>query len=205
MTKVILKEGKKKEYKKVLVEGIAMYASVHKPKKAFTDGDIPAYTLELLLTEEEASKLEAEGLKRTKVKVDEDTKKPKEYDDYPGLKVFTLRRKTHKRGEAPGLFGEAKTPLTVVDSNNNPLPSSILVGNGSKVRVSVNPYTMTIKGKEITGHDLLGVQILELVRYAGKSEGNKSQFEPVKGGFTVTNEEKAQTESKQDEDPFQDA
>lgn len=184
MTKVVVQEGKKKEFKVVTVTGIAMYASVHKPKKPYTDGDIPAYQVDLLLTDEEAAKLEAEGLVRAKVKIDEDTKKPKEYAEYPGLKVFALKRKTHRRGEAPGEFGEALKPLHVEDSQGNPLSPSIAVGNGSKVRVAVNPYTMNIKGRQITGHTMLGVQVLELVEY--KTE-KQALFSPVKGGFVAEN------------------
>ena len=190
----------KKEYKKVIVEGIAMYASVHKPKKPYAEGDIPAYTLDLILTDEEAAKLEAHGLKRSKVKVDEDTKKPKEYATHPGMKVFQFRRKTHKRGEAPGLWGEARATLRVVDAQNSPVPSNVLVGNGSTVRVSVNPYTMNIKGKEITGHDLLAVQVLKLVKYKVRQDGPTNEFEAVKGGYVATQNQPTDSE----DDPFSD-
>jgi len=191
----------KKEYKKVIVEGIAMYASVHKPKKPYTDGDIPAYTLDLIVSDSEAEKLLAEGLKVSKVKVDEDTKKPKEYSTHPGMKVFQFRRKTQKSD------GTMKAPLQVLDSTgSNPVPPTTLIGNGSKVRVAVNPYTFNLKGKPTTAHELLGVQVLELVEY--KSNNSGGTFEPVKGGFTVPrttknlSEEQKIDSSYNEEDPF---
>ncbi len=180
----------KKEYKKVVVEGLMMYGSVHKPKKPYTDGDIPAYTLDLIVTDSEAEKLLAEGLKVSKVKVDEDTKKPKEYATHPGMKVFQFRRKTTKAD------GTIKSPLQVVDSEGKAIPHTILIGNGSKVRVAVNPYSFNLKGKLTTGHELLGVQVLDLVEY--KSNKPISTFEPVKGGFVAPKEEKGHS----DEDPF---
>lgn len=166
----------KKEFRKVIVEGIAMYPSVHVPKKAFTEGEPPSYTLDLVVDEANAKILLAEGLKLAKVKVDEDTKKPKEYAEYPGLKVFALRRKTIN-GK-----GEKLSALIVQDSQGERIPPEILVGNGSKIRVSVNPWTVNIKGKEITGSTLLGVQVLELVEYKGASKD--PGFEKVQG-FTV--------------------
>ncbi len=178
----------KKEFKKVIVEGIAMYASVHKPKKPYNEGDIPAYTLDLIVTDEEAAKLTAEGLKVSKVKIDEDTKKPKEYATHPGMKVFQFRRKTMK------FDGTPNSPLQVVDSQNNTIPGTTNVGNGSKIRVSVNPYKNNFG---TTSHTLLGVQVLELVEY--KSANTGSSFEPVKGGFVA--DSKPDTEAS-DSDPF---
>lgn len=202
----------KREYKKVVVEGLAMYASVHKPKKPFTEGMIPAYTLDLVVTDDQAKILEDEGLSVATKKSLETVRGrevevflPREYPEYPGQKVFRLTRKTHKKGEAPGMFGEARSPLVVNDSQNNPIPSNILLGNGSKVRVVVNPWTFNVKGKDITGHDLLEVQVLELVPYEGSGKQGPN-LEPVKGGFTVNSvNDSLATKAHSDEDPFEDS
>lgn len=171
----------KKEFKKVIVEGIAMYPFVHIPKKGFKKDEPPQFSLDLVVDEENAKKLLDEGLKVAKVQVDEDTKKPKVYEEYPGKKVFTLRRKTQRIDKNTGDV-ILLDPLTVVDSQLVPIPSTILIGNGSKVRCSVNPYTMTIEGKEVTGHMLLGVQVLGLVEFVSNKDSGLSK---VDEGFTL--------------------
>ncbi len=81
MTKVTEQMTKKKEFKKVIVEGIAMYAAVHAPKKAFTEGEPPLYSLDLIVDDTNAQILLNEGLKPAKTIIDEDTKKLKEYKE----------------------------------------------------------------------------------------------------------------------------
>ena len=191
----------KQEFKKIVVEGIAMYASVHTPKKAYTEGESPAYSLDLIVDEANAKTLTDEGLKPAKTMVDEDTKKLKEYAEHPGKKVFSLKRKTDKRD------GSKRTALTVVDSDTNAIPPNVLIGNGSKVRVMVNPYTMTIKGKEITGSVLLGVQVLELVPYAsaGTSDSGFSKTQGFKVGSQSASQSKRQAiqeDEDEDSNPF---
>lgn len=181
---------KKKEFKKVYVEGIAMYASVHKPKKGFTDKDVPQYCLDLIVDKANAKKLLDEGLKVAKYKVDEDTKKPKRYESHPTSDVFNLRKKTIKAD------GSEATPPQVVDSNLNPIPPTTLIGNGSKVLVSISPYTIAAYGTK--SHTLLGVQVLDLVPYTSNSEGSSAGFKP-KDGFTV---DTTVSTSDNDEMPF---
>lgn len=185
---------KQKEFKKVVVEGIAMYPSVHVPKKAYMEGEAPQYTLDLIVDETNAKILLDAGLKPAKVKIDEDTKKPKEYAEHPGKKVFALKRKTQTRD------GKLITALRVIDADTNVVPPTILVGNGSKVRVSVNPYTVTFKGKEVNGHQLLGVQILELVEYTGGG-GTRDDGLGKASGFKVPTIA-SQHQEVDEEDPF---
>lgn len=195
MTKT-LPAGTKKTFRKVVVEGIAMYASVHAPKKGYSEEDAPQYTLDLIVDDTTAETLFAEGLKVAKKKLDEDTKIPKVYDSHPGMKVFNFRRKTTKKD------GEVLAPPEVVDSSLRPVPKTTLIGNGSKVRVSINPYTTTIKGKEVTGHTLLGVQVLELVPYVANIR--PSNFSKTTG-FTVPSEAAftdVNVSSNEDENPF---
>jgi hypothetical protein len=188
-----------KKFKIVNVEGIAMYAHVHTPQKAFNPEECPLYKLDLVVDDKTAKVLTAEGLKVSKVKVDEDTLKPKVYSDYPELKVFTFKRKTEKRD------GTKKEAPEVLDSDMNPIPSTTLVGNGSRVCVSISPYTVNVKGKDITGAELLGVQVLELVPFEKRDNG----FKRHTGGFKVTTNSittmETDNESMDDEkDPFED-
>ena len=162
------------KFKVLEVTGVAMYACVHKAKKGFSPDDIPTWCLDLVVSDETAKLLLEEGLKPAKVKIDEDTKKNKEYAEYPGQKVFAFRRRTHKND------GTEKTPPEVVDSETNRIPPNILIGNGSRVVVHVNPYTCNVKGKDIVCCELLGIQVLELVEY--RPHGS---FTP-KSGFKVS-------------------
>jgi hypothetical protein len=162
----------KKEFRRVIVEGIAMYASVHTPRKAYTEGEPDQYQLDLIVDDENAELLTREGLKPANKKVNDMTKIPKEYPGFEGMKVFSLKRKTLKKDKTP------MGPLSVTDADTNPIPPSILIGNGSKVRVSLNPYTV----RGLTGAVLLGVQVIELVEFIQTPRDNgliKTQ------GFTV--------------------
>lgn len=196
MTKVVklteIEAEKKEKFKKLIVEGEAMYASVHTPKKPYKDGDTPCYTLDLIVDEETASQLKAVGLKVAKVKIDEDTKKPKEYDSHPGMPVFAFRRKITKSDGSP------RSAPEVVDSELNPIPKETLIGNGSKVRCSVNYFTyLDEHKKQVTGHLLLGVQVLELVPYEGNTG---SGFEKT-SGFKVKTKSSMFNDVEDDDTP----
>lgn len=181
----------KQEFKKVIVEGIAMYPSVHTPRKAYTEGEPPVYTLDLVVDDETAKILTAEGLKPAKTIVDENTKKLKEYSDYAGKKVFIFKRKTVKKD------GKSMSPLRVVDSELNPISQEVLIGNGSRVKVSINPFSGTYQGKTYTSHNLMGVQVLELKEYQKLDDG----LAKTKGYVTKTQEVIAEDN---DESPFGD-
>tara|TARA_Y100000593_G_C4228426_1_gene295688 strand:+ start:531 stop:947 length:417 start_codon:yes stop_codon:yes gene_type:complete len=70
--------------------------------------------------------------------------------------------KAHK-----GFFITAKTklPPKVMDSQKNIWPSEKLIGNGSKVKVSVNPYSWTFKGKNGISASLTALMVLNLEEY----------------------------------------
>lgn len=207
-TKVVVQDskdsGKKKTFRKILVEGIAMYASVHSPKKAFDKTKPSQYSVDLIVSPEQEALLLAEGLKPTKVKVDEDNKKPKEYSTHPGLKVFTFSRSSIKKNRDTG-ESEPNTPPQVVDSQTVPIPSSILVGNGSKVILEINPYTYASGAGYHGGTKatLLAMQVLDLVEYVSE---NTTAFTKTTG-FTLPNNGSTtvsiSTQQDLDEDPFE--
>lgn len=156
----------KSPVKSDVLEGLAMYAFLHNPDKGNVAKRIaPSYKIDLMLhTDEAIKKAKSHGLK---------VKNPTDKHKYP---FVTIKSKVRE-----GFNGPA-----VVDSQNNPIPDTVLVGNDSLVRVRFVPFTY---GEGEVTALLQGVQVLNLVPYE-----RKSQFEAVDNGFTVgasseTNEE----------------
>ena len=95
---------------------------------------------------------------------------------------------------------EWKTSVNVVDSKLQPIPKSVLIGNGSKVRVSYNTRLYSAPMGAGVSTDLSGVQVLELVEY----NPDKSGFDATDGfsADTIQVDEKenyTQTETAQEE------
>ena len=57
-----------------------------------------------------------------------------------------------------------------MDSKKNPWPTDKLVGNGSKVKVSVNPYEWNFQGKSGISASLNSMMVVKLVEYVGSSD-----------------------------------
>lgn len=175
--------NEKREFKVLEVEGIAMYPHVHKPvSNKYKPSDPPTYKLDLIVEKDVEKLLKAEGLTPTKKEVkdlenDTVSKIPKEYPGFEGKKVFTFYRKTVKKDGSPN------SALPVVDSQNHEIPANILIGNGSRIVVSINPWTMQGKEGLVHGSNLLAVQVLELVPYTAAEQ--KLSFKPRDGGFAV--------------------
>lgn len=139
------------------VSGIAMWASVNTPNTRFE----PMYCIDLIVSEADAKKLKAEGVK------------VKRNDD--GEPVVKFRRKLYRKGSS-----EENQKPKCVDAKLNPYTG--LIGNGSKVVVQYNVYDWTNSFGSGKGVDLQGVQILELVEFVGR---DGSEFEATDEGFTV--------------------
>lgn len=182
--------SEKREYKKVFAEGLAMYASVHKPKKGYTEKDAPKYCLDLVVDKKTETELKSHGIAQAMLKLGG----VREYPEHPGKAVFRFTRKTLKAD------GTENTPPEVLDSETNVIPDNILIGNGSLVKVSVSPWKFDNK----SGTVLLGVQVIELVPYTSDSG---SGLEKTKG-FTVPKAVQpsafADTVSDSDDSPFED-
>lgn len=160
----------RKEFKVLDIEGIAMFAQVHKPvTNRFQPNEPPKYKIDLIVEKGEEKVLKAEGLSPAKKEIvdlenDTKTKVPKEYPGFEGKKVFTFYRKSAKKDGSPN------TPLAVVDSQVLPIPNTTLIGNGSRVIVSINPWSMTTNEGLIHGANLLAVQVLDLVPYTATAQ-----------------------------------
>lgn len=154
--------------------GTAYYAKVHRPEpNTLKEGKLE-YSMQLQIDEKTAKELKA-----LRVPVSDTTyKKDSDEVSVPGPFV---RLTTSRKPE-------------VVDAKTQSVPETILIGNGSKVKVEANIFTYPPKSKGQTGvaAGLKGVQVLELVEYQGKSSFEEEE------GFTVG------TSSTEDDDevPF---
>ena len=64
----------------------------------------------------------------------------------------------------------AKYPPVVKDRQGNPMDGTVLIGNGSKIKVSLQPYDWTFKGKSGVGAGLNGLMVTSLVQWGGADE-----------------------------------
>jgi len=136
--------------KLMLVKGIANWAHVQKPDDRFPPAK---YSITLLVEDDVAQELREAGLK---VKKDGDNN------------VFKVKRNVLK------VTGEEAGKPNVVDADANPFNEEI--GNGSLVLVQIRPYQYNNSFGSGMSADLEGVQVIELVEYAG---GGGSEFKPV--------------------------
>tara|TARA_R100000687_G_C6378255_1_gene131356 strand:- start:88 stop:519 length:432 start_codon:yes stop_codon:yes gene_type:complete len=64
----------------------------------------------------------------------------------------------------------ANYPPVVKDRQGNPMDGTVLIGNGSKIKVSLQPYDWTFKGKSGVGAGLNGLMVTSLVQWGGADE-----------------------------------
>lgn len=160
------------------LEGVAYYASVHRPNTAAHKkfGSAPIFVVHLGLEGEELEKALAQGLR-----VEEPT------DNIP-MKYVRIKRNVKEITDP-----EASRP-TVVDSMQNDVPMEISIGNGSRVRCKYARYWYDNNGGG-QGITLLKTQILDLVPYESQ---NDSDFVMEEKGFTVGG-----LSTTRDEKPFE--
>lgn len=124
--------------------GTAMWCFTVKPDTKYE----PCWRITLVMSDEEANKLKALGVK------------VKRNDD--GKYEFKFKRNvTNKKGAAN------RQPI-VVDANKEEFDK--IIGNGSSVRVIAKPYTWEFKGRKGVGMDLDKIQVLEHVSYGGDED-----------------------------------
>jgi len=133
--------------------GTLFFGSLHYPNNKFRE---LKYVLQL--------GLEGEELEKAK-KMNLSIKAPSKHVDMPHVEI--KRR----------VKSEATKPPRVIDINNNDIPNTVLVGNGSKVKVKFGMYDNT-KGKN--GAYLDTVKVLDLVEYTPRSE-DANDFYTVDG------------------------
>ena len=92
---------------------------------------------------------------------------------------------TIKRDVRRGKGGMNRAP-TLVDAQKRTMTD--LVGNGSVVNVKYRPYVYDNKFGKGKGADLMGVQVIELVRFDADPDEEDEDFEVVSDGFSTEEE-----------------
>ena len=162
-----------------MISGIAHWAKVHKPAiDQFNPDGI--YSIDVAIDSKTKKTLNSLGL-APRVKNDEDDR-----GDYIKIK------RNHKKKDGP-----TNTSVRVVDSTKNPIPDTVLIGNGSKVNVLFDVYDWTYGGKKGVGASLKAVQVIDLVEYKKDTD----DLPNVDGGFKTTST-KGATDELDDELPF---
>lgn len=161
----------------VILNGPVEFARVHTPRAKFnTKGSTLAeqeYSLNLLLDTPE--RLAAYEQVKKKFNIPDkvmgyDKVKTKD-DGTPFIVLKTNAGFTDQTGNTV-----ART-IEVVDCDTNPVPDSVLIGNGSICNVSAIGY---INEKSGQGNlKLKGVQVLELVPFEGKTSFSKAKGTPI--------------------------
>ena len=122
----------------MVIEGIAYWASVTSPNTTFE----PVYTVNLVITENEADRLRSEGIKVV--------------DKEEGPTVV-IKRKVN------GPNGMVRKCPKLIDRNRDEL--NCRVGNGSRVKVQYKPWEVERQGTTYKGLDFQGMQVLDLITF----------------------------------------
>ncbi len=174
-----------KKEKHVTPVGIAKWAHLNTPKPAFAGDKGAKYQIDVLFDPNDAEWKEwgakiKQMLADTKGK-NSPFKQEKDQEDNPTGKWFV----TFKTSEQfkPGLF----------DKYGKQISETVLIGNGSKVRVNYNPREYEGFGGGLALY-LNAVQVLELVEYTGRSADAY--------GFDVAPEPAQEKKQPEDDLPF---
>lgn len=148
-----------------VLTGTSYYASVHSPNfsAAKKFGADPAFMVTLGLDDEGVKQAKNYGLK------------VRPADDFIPMPHVKIQRKI-KDGKTP----DSVKPQ-VVDSMQQKVPASIMIGNTSKVTVKFGTYWYETGGGGV-GTTLFKVQIRELVKYENTKDRNLAMDE---GGFKI--------------------
>ncbi len=172
-----------KKPQRIVIKGSASWAKVFTPDTKFnTEG---TYSIDVIVPEDEAASIceQLDNLceeefnnhvkANPKLKVSLSIRKPyapelDENGDETGNIVF--RAKKNAGGvRKDGSKWKGSAPI-VMDAKRNPV-TGILIGNGSTVKVAIDlvPYMMQATKQVGLSCRLVGLQVIELIEYAGKS------------------------------------
>jgi len=152
-----------------VLEGTAFYASVHKPNLSAAKkfGSAPAFMLNLGLDDNGVKQAKLFGLKIHPA------------DAIINMPYVKIQRKI-KDGKT-----EEDTRPDVVDTEQKPLPKTMLIGNGSKVAVKFGTYWYDTQGGGV-GTVLFKVLVRALVPFTPSTKDK--DLLAYAGGFTVADE-----------------
>ena len=147
------------KYDQILLSGKAYWASVVEPNTTYE----PAWQVDITVDEDTKQKLESIGLS---VKNKEDDR-----GDF-----FSCKRKVVKKD------GSKRDAPRVIDAKKMPWDSR-LIGNGSTVKVKIQPYEYAYAGKAGVTADFMAMQVIDLVPY-----GDPSGDFQEEDGFSIDQE-----------------
>jgi len=147
------------KYDQILLSGKAYWASVVEPNTTYE----PVWQVDVTVDEETKQKLESIGLS-VKNKGDD-------RGDF-----FSCRRKVVKRD------GSKRDAPRVIDAKKMPWDNR-LIGNGSSVKVKIQPYEYAYAGKAGVSADFMAMQVIDLVPY-----GDPSGDFQEEDGFSIDQE-----------------
>lgn len=152
--------------------GIANWAFLNKTKK-YEGEDTGKYSVNLIVSGQDAIDLKAKMEEINEAK----------FRELKGKKLHAIKIKEHEDGSLEFTFDGTQKPLVTDSTGRKPLPSSILVGNGSKIRVQVGVGNFDHKVHGTGAKFFLNaVQVVELVEF------QRTKFDAVEGGYEVAEE-----------------
>ena len=99
-----------------------------------------------------------------------------------GRMKFVIKRKLVQKG---GVYNDG--PL-VIDSQQNPWPQNVLIGNNSMVRAKLHFYAWEYEGVGLTA-ELHALQVVEHVPYGANEQVSAEGFGNIEGGAIAPKEE----------------
>lgn len=139
------------------LRGKCYWAKVHEPEPNFFDPEKVEYSINIgHLTDDDKALLQSLNL-GDKIKTD----KKDVMGDFVQFKAKNVKTIYNRE---TGERDEIENTIMVVDADLNPVPTDVLIGNGSEVVVSFQP--IHYKKLKKWGVELLGVQVLELNEYS---------------------------------------
>jgi len=160
-----------------VLEGTAFYACVHSPNysQAKKFNALPAFMVSLGLDDAGVARAEEFGLK---------INPPDEYISMPYVKI--------QRKVKEGKTVDEVRP-TVVDSVQAKIPTSMMLGNGSKVLCKFGTYWYDNGGGGV-GTVLFKVQVTDLIEFIPNTEDKALVMD--EGGFTVEGASETTTDAE---------
>lgn len=163
----------------MIIKGTAMWAKVFEPDTRFVpEGE---YSAQVIVPEAEAAEVceqleklievefakavkEKPALKATLSKRPVAEPQLDDAGDPTGNVIFKTKLKARIKTKA-GIVKEQK--VFVYDAKKNLMPSSVAVGNGSVIKVAVEPFPYVMQSTKQVGVSLRlkGVQVIDLVEY----------------------------------------
>lgn len=141
------------------LRGKCYWAKVHEPEPNYFDPEKVEYSITIgNLTEDDEALLRSLNIGD---KVKDDAKGTSGGGRYIQFKARNV--KTNYNRET-GEREQVENTIMVVDEGLNPVPTDVLIGNGSEVVVSFQP--IHYKKLKKWGVELLGVQVIDLVEYS---------------------------------------